>query len=86
MKKTFKVLVAANQYVDESRLQMGLYTTSKPMLHDVCETIETIKKRMDEYQNFLSGFDAGKAKNTLDQCELVIVDLNFINPKPADSQ
>ena len=78
MKKIFKVLVAVNQYVDESLLQKGLYMTSKPMLHDVSETIETMKKRMDDYEKFISDFDESKEKETLDNCELVIVEFNFI--------
>lgn len=78
MKKIFKILVAVNQYVDESLLQKGLYMTSRPILHDVSETIETMKKRMDDYENSISGFDASKAKETLDNCELVIVEFNFI--------
>ena len=79
MKKTFKVLVAAQYvYVDESLLQNGLYMTSRPILHDVSETIETMKKRMDDYERHIPGFSSSKAKDTLDNCELVMVEINFI--------
>ena len=78
MKKVFKVLVSYNEYVDESLLQKGLYMTQKPILHDVSETIETMKARMDDYEKFVSGFYASKAKETLEKCEFRLIEFNFI--------
>lgn len=43
--KTFKVLVFADQYVDETRLQNGIYTTLLPQLHHEDTTIDLMVKR-----------------------------------------
>lgn len=78
MQKTFKVLVFAEQYVDERLLQKGIYITSKPILHSVSETIHTMSARMDDYEKYVSGFSAAKAKESLAKCELKLIELNFI--------
>lgn len=77
MIKKFKVLVSCGQYVDENLLQKGVYSTAKPMLHHDSETIETLKSRMDDFEVYFSGFSAAKAKESLDRCELVPIEITF---------
>lgn len=70
MEKFFKVLISNGSYVDETKLQKGLYITFRPTLHDKTETIESMKKKIDSYKKIFPGFDAEKAKENLDKCSL----------------
>lgn len=84
----FKVLVYLGQFVDESLLYKGIYTTDLPKLHDNAETIEGIIERWTPFKD--SGITSNSASFTmfsdaafenLKQCQLV--DFSLVE-KPLD--
>ena len=48
----YNVLTFENQFVDESKLFDGIYSTSVPRLRDKNETLESIISELEEMQNF----------------------------------
>ncbi len=77
-KLKYKALVHCGVFVDERRLEKGIYTTMTPALHSFNTTIEDIRKRILEYGQYIEGYSPEKAIESLKQCELQLVELSFI--------
>lgn len=75
----YKVLVHCGVFVDERRLEKGIYTTITPTLHPFHTTIDDIRSRIIEYGQLIQGYSADSAIKSLNDCELQLVELNFLN-------
>ena len=77
-KLKYKALVYCGVFVDERRLEKGIYTTVIPTLHAFDITIEDMRSRILEYARLIQGYSPDKAIESLNQCELQLVELSFI--------
>ncbi len=75
----YKVLVHCGVFVDERRLEKGIYITSTPVLHPFETTIDDIRSRIIEYGQLIQGYSTVSAIESLNDCELQLVELNFLN-------
>jgi hypothetical protein len=77
--KTFKVLMTADQFVDENLLPEGVYGTNVPTLHD---SSYSIPKMIEKYKYVMSLMDApneriAKTIQNIKLCRMVTVNLQI---------
>lgn len=77
-KLKYKALIHCGVFVDETMLEKGIYTTVTPTLHCFDDTIEDMRNRILDYGKHINGFLPYKAIESLNQCELQLVELSFI--------
>lgn len=77
-KLKYKALVHCGVFVDERRLEKGIYTTVIPTLHPFHTTLGDIRSRILEYAQAIQDYSPDKAIESLNQCELQLVELSFI--------
>ncbi|GAB4486723.1 MAG: hypothetical protein OHK0019_00880 [Saprospiraceae bacterium] len=77
-KLKYKALVHCGVFVDERRLEKGIYITTTPVLHSFDTTIDDMRSRILEYAQHVQGYSPDKAIESLNQCELQLVELSFI--------
>lgn len=79
MKTTkFKVLMYNGIYVDQNRLDMGIYMTQTPSLFRHEETIESLRKQYERVQEMMITYPTQKHFDNLQLCKLVAVELHFL--------
>ena len=68
----FKVLMYCDGFVDENRLEQGLYSTNIPKLHSIDETIDNLIERVLSIRD-INGFSFVNETyiENLKNCELV---------------
>jgi len=76
----FKVLTYNNQFIDESYLFNGIYTTTHPTLLDADLTMEKFISEMVAFYNEFDGgaIDVSVFLHNLEQCELVTYELSEV--------
>lgn len=77
-KLKYKALTHCGVFVDERRIEKGIYTTATPVLHAFDTTIQDIRDRFLEYGKHIEGYLPDKAIQNLSQCHLQLVELSFI--------
>lgn len=77
-KLKYTALVHCGVFVDERRLEKGIYTTVIPTLHPFYTTLDDIRSRILEYAQAIQGYSPDKAIESLNQCQLQLVELSFI--------
>jgi len=72
----FKVLMYCDGFVDENRLEQGLYSTNIPKLHSIDETIDNLIERVLSIRD-INGFSFVNETyiENLKKCELVEITL-----------
>ena len=77
MENKFTVLVYAGNYVDETKLFEGIYSTLTPILHKADRTIESMCEGADAIKQFGIEEPIEVYKSNLRKCNLIPVTLSI---------
>ena len=79
METKFKTLMFWGQYVDANRLEYGIYTSYKPFIYSIDDTIETLIERAMLMKDMTgANFISENYLSSLKQCELVEIIIKVI--------
>lgn len=74
----YKALVHRGVFVEERLLEKGIYTATKPTLHNHEETIENLRDQLVEFHRFVGTYELDKALKNLALCEMQLIELSFV--------